>query len=197
MKLNEFTAVNTFAKESVVEGVTTLEIIKDEKITACDEPTFIKLKDKNFHNGVIKVKVKATLLPNAPEFARGFIGVAFRIDEANTKFEAIYVRPSNAQSDDQLRRNHTTQYFSYPDYKFDRLREEANGVYESYTDIALDEWIDLKIEVEDEQAKLYVNHSVNPVLIVNDLKHGNRKGSVGLWVEVGTIGHFKDLKLED
>ncbi|WP_394205486.1 hypothetical protein [Lactococcus chungangensis] len=173
MKLNEFTAVNTFAKESVVEGVTTLEIIKDEKITAFDEPTFIKLKDKNFHNGVIKVKVKATLLPNAPEFARGFIGVAFRIDEANTKFEAIYVRPSNAQSDDQLRRNYTTQYFSYPDYKFDRLREEANGVYESYTDIALDEWIDLKIEVEDEQAKLYVNHSVNPVLIVNDLKHGN------------------------
>ena len=70
-------------------------------------------------------------------------------------------------------------------------------VYESYTDIALDEWIDLKIEVEDEQAKLYVNHSVNPVLIVNDLKHGNWKGSVGLWVEVGTIGHFKDLKLED
>ena len=42
MKLNEFTAVNTFAKESVVEGVTTLEIIKDEKITAFDEPTFIK-----------------------------------------------------------------------------------------------------------------------------------------------------------
>lgn len=48
MKLNEFTAVNTFAKESVVEGVTTLEIIKDEKITAFENQHLLNLKIKTF-----------------------------------------------------------------------------------------------------------------------------------------------------
>ncbi|WP_228462055.1 hypothetical protein [Pseudolactococcus hodotermopsidis] len=161
-----------------------------------DEPTFIKLNDLAFHNGVIEVKVKSKVLPDAPDFARGFIGVAFRINENNSEFEAIYVRPSNAQSTNQLRRNHTTQYFSYPDYKFDRLREESPSVYESYAPIALDEWIDLKIEVQGLQAKLFVNQSLYPVLIINDLKHGNSIGSIGLWVEVGTEGYFTDLKID-
>ena len=136
------------------------------------------------------------MLKNAPAFARGFIGVAFHIDEQNSKFEGIYIRPTNGRSDDQLRRNHSIQYFSYPDYKFDRLRKEAEGVYESYADMGLDEWITMRIEVKGKRAKLFLNENKQPSLIVNDLKLGeNLQGSIGLWVETGTEGYFADLKI--
>jgi hypothetical protein len=46
---------------------------------------------------------------------------AFRIDEAGGSFacKEIYLRPTNGRADDQVRRNHATQYFSYPGYDFD------------------------------------------------------------------------------
>ena len=55
--------------------------------------------------------------------------------------------------------------------------------------MSLNEWIALKIEVMDSKAKLYVNRSVQPVLVVNGLKHGAEpSGTIGVWVEVGTEG---------
>jgi len=142
--------------------------------------------------------VLSRLLEDAPDFARGFIGIAFRIDESNSKFECIYIRPTNGRAEDQLRRNRSTQYFSYPDFKFDRLRSESSGIYESYADMGFNEWITIKIEVKNEKAKLYLYGQENPVLIVNDLKHGaNVSGGIGLWVDVGTEGHFTDLSIEN
>ena len=62
--------------------------------------------------------------------------------------------------------------------------------------MGLDEWIDLKIKVDGEHAELYVNNSKHPVLVVNDLKLGpDAEGDVALWVEEGTEGFFKDLKI--
>ena len=52
--------------------------------------------------------------------ARGFIGMAFRVRDG--KFEYIYLRPTNGRADDQVRRNHSTQYSSFPDFDFARLR---------------------------------------------------------------------------
>lgn len=97
----------------------------------------------------------ARLLEGAPDLARGFIGVAFRINDDNSRFESFYVRPTNGRAEDQLRRNRATQYFSYPDYKFDRLRKEAPGQYESYADMALNEWITLKIVERGAHARMY------------------------------------------
>jgi hypothetical protein len=133
-------------------------------VQEADEPTFARIEGIPFQNGTIEVMVLSRLLKNAPEFARGFIGIAFRINENNSKFECIYIRPTNGRSDDQLRRNHSIQYFAYPDYKFDRLRKEAPGQYESYADMGLNEWIKLKIEVKGKQAKLYINDNKQPSL---------------------------------
>lgn len=196
MKIDNFIPVNTYIKNVDLYNVQSLCVTKNPEIKEFDEPTFARLIGSEFHNGIIEVKVLSRLLPDAPELARGFIGVAFRIDENNSSFEALYIRPANGRNENQLRRNRSTQYFSYPDYKFDRFRIEAPGMYESYADMGLDEWIDLKIEVQYECAKLYVNHSSHPVLVVNDLKHGaNRTGGIGLWVEVGTEGFFTNLKI--
>lgn len=179
-----------------VIGKEALKVVKDSTIKKVDEPTFVRIKDVTFTNGTIDVKVLSRLLKNAPEMARGFIGVAFRINETNSTYESIYIRPTNGRADDQVRRNHSIQYYAYPDYKFDRLRKEAPERYESYADMAFNEWITMKIVVNGQEAKLYLNDANQPSLIVKDMKHGaTQSGGIGLWVEVGTEGYFADLKI--
>lgn len=196
VEASRFEPVNVSTSIEKIRGKEAVKVVKDPAVKEFDEPTFVKIKELDFKNGTIEVKVLSRLLKDAPEFARGFIGVAFRIGENNTKFESIYLRPTNARADEQVRRNHAIQYFSYPDHKFDRLRKEAPEKYESYADMALDEWITMKIEVDGTVAKLYLNNNEQPSLIVNDLKMGtDESGAIGLWVDVGTEGFFTDLKV--
>ncbi len=163
-----------------------------------DMDTFAYVPGLNFHDGTIEVDVAGSLLPTAPSGARGFVGVAFRIDENDGSFscEGLYVRPTNGRSEDQVRRNRSTQYFSYPGYDFDRLRREAPGQYESYADLVPGEWTHLRIEVSGANAQLYVGASAQPVLIVHDLKRGSdAHGTVGLFVDNGADGHFRNLSI--
>lgn len=177
-------------------GKEALKVVKDSTIQKVDEPTFVKINGINFTNGTIEVKVLSRLLKNASALARGFIGVAFRVDATNSTYECIYIRPTNGRADDQVRRNHSTQYYAYPDYKFDRLRKESPEKYESYADMTLNEWITLKIVVNGQKAKLYLNDAKQPCLIVKDMKLGaTQSGGIGLWVDVGTEGYFTDLKI--
>ncbi|MEQ1675269.1 MAG: hypothetical protein ABL876_01130 [Chitinophagaceae bacterium] len=193
---NKLEAVNVSMSIEKFMDKEVVKVIKDSTVTEVDEPTFVRLKGLDFKNGTIEVKVLARLLPNASELARGFIGIAFRVNDSNSRFEGIYIRPTNGRSNNQLRRNRSIQYFSFPDYKFDRLRKEAAGEYESYSDMGLNEWIKLKIVVMDNQAMLFINDNKQPSLIVNDLKHGTSSGMIGMWVDVGTEGFFSDLKIQ-
>jgi hypothetical protein len=177
-------------------GEKIIVVLKDTAVKKDDEATFVKLSDIAFQNGSIEINVLSKLKPDAPAHARGFIGIAFRINNSNDKFECIYIRPTNGRVEQQLRRNRSIQYFSFPDFKFDRLRKEAAGEYESYADMGLNEWIKLKITVDGQKAKLYLNHNTEPSLVVNDLKHGaDLSGAIGLFVDIGTEGFFKDLKI--
>jgi hypothetical protein len=61
----------------------------------------------------------------------------------------------------------------------------------------MNKWITIKIEVNDAQAKLFINNTQQPSLIVDDMKHGaSSSGAIGLWVDIGTEGFFSDLKIE-
>lgn len=180
-----------------LDGKKVVRVARDATSKGADKPTFVRLTNTDrFTNGTIEVMLLSRLLPNAEAYARGFIGVAFRINKDNSRFESIYIRPTNGRADDQVRRNHSTQYFSYPDYTFDRLRKEAPEKYESYADIGLNEWIKMKIVVKNAEAKLYLNNNPQPVLIVNDLQLGaNNSGAIGLWVDTGTEAFFRDIKV--
>jgi hypothetical protein len=163
-----------------------------------DTDTFAYIPDLDFHNGTIEVDVAGSPLPDAPPGARGFVGVAFRIDTADAggACEAFYIRPTNGRAEEQVRRNHTTQYFSYPGYDFDRLRREAPGAYESYADVEPGKWTHLRIDVAGSDARLYVGGAEQPALIVHDLKRGPwAHGTVGLFVDNGTDGHFRNLSV--
>ncbi|MES2371494.1 MAG: hypothetical protein V4557_02870 [Bacteroidota bacterium] len=193
---NGLEAVNVSMSIERLDGKDVVKVIRDTVVKKADQPTYVRLKGIELQNGTIELKVLSRLIPNAGAFARGFIGVAFRIISDNTKFESIYIRPTNGRAEDQLRRNHATQYFSFPDYSFQRLRDEAPGQYESYADMGLNEWISLRIVVKGAQAKLFLGDSPQPVLIVNDLKLGaDNKGAIGLWVDGGTEGYFSDIKI--
>jgi hypothetical protein len=163
-----------------------------------DMDTFAFVRGLDFHDGSIEVDVAGSLLPSALGGARGFIGIAFRIDAASGSFasEGFYIRPTNGRAEEQIRRNHSTQYFSYPGFDFDRLRHEAAGQYEAYVDVVPDEWTHLRIEVSGADARFYVGTGSQPVLVVHDLKRGSdAHGSVGLWVDNGTNGHFRNLSI--
>jgi hypothetical protein len=158
------------------------------------EAHFAKLLEFDFSNGIIELELAGKPGENAGQGARGFVGLAFRIADDNSNFECFYLRPANGRANDQLRRNHSTQYISFPDYPWHRLRKETPGKYESYVDLVPGEWTSIRIEVSGEQAKLFVHGSNQPCLIVNDLKHGSgNKGGVGLWVGVGTEAYFSNL----
>jgi len=174
-----------------------VRVIRDTTAKGADLPTFVRLNNtEHFSNSTIEVMLLSRLLPTADVSARDFIGIAFRTNKENSQFECMYIRPTNGRSDDQLRRNHSTQYFSYPDYKFDRLRKESEGKYESYADMGLNEWIKMRIVVKDAQARLYLNDNPQPVLIVRDLKLGaSNSGAIALWVDTGTDAFFRDIKV--
>lgn len=160
-----------------------------------DEPTYAKLKGVNLENGTIEVKVLSRLQDPLPfEAARGFIGLAFHINEDDSAFESVYLRPTNGRAENQFMRNHSVQYFSYPDYKFDKLRKESPAMYETYADIGLDEWITLRLEINGPKVRLYINDQEHPSFIVEEMKSEIRRGSIALWVDIGTEGYFKDFK---
>lgn len=195
---SRFEPIGVGASIQRIDGRDALRVVKNDSITEFDAATFARLADiEDFKDGIIEVKVLSRLLPNAPELARGFIGVTFRVKADNSKFESIYIRPTNGRAEQQLRRNRSIQYFSYPDFKFERLRKDAPGEYESYADMGLNEWITLRIEVSGKRAKLFLNANTQPSIIVNDLKLGESvTGAIGLFVDVGTEGFFTDLKVQ-
>jgi hypothetical protein len=149
----------------------------------------------DFKNGVIEVDLAGGLAANAAPDARGFVGVVFHARVDASKYESFYLRPTNGRADDQLRRNHTAQYVSEPEYPWHRLRKETPGVYESYVDLQPDTWTHMRIEVNGVKARLYIDHAPQPALIVNDLKLGDTGGHVGLWSGPGTVAHFANLRI--
>ena len=161
---------------------------------APDATSYAVIKDALFRDGTIEVEVAGQPAAGAPGAARGFIGIAFRL-QADGTYEYIYLRPTNGRADDQIRRNHSTQYGSYPDFGFGKSRQEAPEKYESYVDLQPGVWTKYKIEVEGRKARLYVNGAEQPCLIVNDLKLYPREGGVALGIGPGTEGYFSNLKI--
>jgi len=155
------------------------------------------LRGRTFHNGTIELDVAGAPSKGAGDFARGFIGIAFRMPSDASRYECIYIRPTNGRAEDQLRRNHSTQYVSEPDWPWDRLRKESPGVYESYADMIPGEWTHLRIVVHGRDAALYVGKAEQPSLLVHDLKLGDSRGAIALWIGPGTEGYFKNLEISD
>jgi hypothetical protein len=152
------------------------------------------VRGTSFQDGTIEVTLAGDTAADASPQARGFVGIAFRLTDSS-HFECFYIRPKNGRSQDELQRNHSTQYISVPGFPWEKLRNETPGKYESYVDLVPGEWTKIRIQVAGQSARFYVNGSEQPALIVNDLKQPPAKGAIALWVGPGTIAHFADLKI--
>ena len=161
-----------------------------------DTDELVILDGTDFGDGVIEAEIAGDIRPGADEGARGFVGIAFRVQPDRRIYDAFYLRPRNGRDREQLRRNHTTQYISQPDWTWSRLRQESPGVYESYVDAALGTWTRVRIEVEGTEARLFVHGAAQPALVVHDLKSGAAaRGNVALWLGPDTIAHFRNVRI--
>jgi len=149
----------------------------------------------DFKDGTIEADVTGVPRLGAKPSTRGFIGIAFRVQEHGSRYEAFYLRMTNGRADDQLQRNHSVQYVSQPDFPWQRLRDEDPGKYESYVDLVAGAWTRIKIVVSGTKAQLYVNNAEQPCLIVNDLKLGATHGPVALWTGSDTEAYFSNLTI--
>ena len=185
---------NVVAAPATLAGKRGLRLTLAPSASGQDVEQLAILDGPPFGNGVIEAEIAGEPGPGAAGGARGFVGIAFRVQPDRKTYDAFYLRPTNGRADDQERRNHATQYVSHPDWPWDRLRKETPSRYESYADIVPGAWTKVRIEVRGDKARLFVNGAEQPTLIVNDVKSGSgAKGAVALWLGPGTIAHFRSL----
>jgi hypothetical protein len=187
------------------QGQSVLKIERDLKAIPFDSNNVEKTVDEahyarlagldDFENGTIEVMMYSQLQDPPPYSGiAGFIGMFFRVKQDDSGFDAIYVRPKVGRANNQQFRNHAVQYISYPHYKFDTLRKMAPYKYEGSAPVALNEWIKMRIEVNGETAEMFINDAKYSTFIVDKLLGSNEKGGIGLYVDIGTVGYFRDLK---
>jgi hypothetical protein len=188
----QLTLINLEAKSVELEGKQGLRLGLRGKNKQVE--TVALVNGIEFRDGTIEVELAGEPAPDADPQMRGFIGIAFRLQETRPfNYDCFYLRPKNGRAKNQIQRNHSTQYISHPEYPWHRLRKESPGVYESYVDLQPGVWTKMKIEVSGKQAKLYVHDAEQPCLIVNDLKNENSKGKIALWLHSSTVAHFRNL----
>ncbi len=189
-------AVNTKIEATTYRGRRAVHLVPPSGQENSDGDMLAAVTGSDFKDGSIELDVAGSPRPGAPDDARGFIGLGFRVQGKGEKGEFFYLRPTNGRSDDQLRRNHTTQYVSSPDFPWYRLRKENPGVYESYVDLKAGAWTHMKIIVSGTRAQLYVNGADQPCLLVNDLKLGEVRGRIVLWAHPTTEAYFSNLQVK-
>jgi hypothetical protein len=156
---------------------------------------FALLRGTDFQDGTIDgdIALKITTPPGVR--MPGFFGIAFRARPDASRYELFYLRPGNARSDDQAMRNHSVQYSSEPDFGWYKLRRQWPAVYETYAPLKVETWTNVKIEVEGRSAKLYLNGSEQPTLVVDGLKGEDLRGGVALWGYQGEEAYFSNFRI--
>lgn len=190
------------ARPSKVAGHLALRVELTDEITLngtpgldyIDQPTFVRLP-VSLRTGIIEVDILSRLNNKTDFDSQAFAGVAFHIADDSSSFAAVYLRPLNGRrlEPNPPRNTRAVQYFAYPDYPFSLLRERyPDGRYEAGADIAPDEWIRLRVNITDDQIVATVNGDV--VLDTSPLAPAT-VGQIGLFVDIGSEGHFRDLRV--
>jgi hypothetical protein len=165
---------------------------------APDSAGYATVKGTNFRDGSIDVDV-AVVPKEQPGggSSPGFIGVIFRLGENPSHYEGFYIRPGNSVAEDQARRNHSVQYIAEPHYGWEYLRRNWPFIYESWADLTPQAWTHLRVEVHGRKAKVFLNGSSKPSLMVDGLKGEELQGPIALWGFSGEDSYFANLKIEN
>ena len=156
---------------------------------------FAFLPGADFQDGTIEADIALKITTPPGVRMPGFIGIAFRARPDASHYEMFYVRPGNSGSPDQAMRNHSVQYVEGPDFDWYKLRREFPFVYESYAELKPETWTKMKIEVSGRDAKLYLNGSAEPSLVVHGLRGEDLRGGVALWGYQGEEAYFSNVRI--
>jgi hypothetical protein len=161
-----------------------------------DMPTFAVLPI-DFQTGTLSIDILSRLNIHAPDYARAFAGLAYHISDDYGGFESVYIRPLNGKSlnPPPPRDQRAIQYFAYPDWRYQRLRDAyPDGRYEAAADILPDQWTNLRLEIDTGLVTVKVDGAVT--LVVKEPKLASKTGHVGLFVDIGTEAYFSNLAIE-
>ena len=139
---------------------------------------FAYVESSSLQDGTVDVDVAVKITTPPGVRMPGFTGLAFHSRPDGSHYDMFYIRPRNALSDDQAMRNHSVQYVAKPGYDWYPLRRQWPWVYESWADLKPESWTHLKIELHGRSARLFVNGSDSPSLVVNGLKGEELKGGI-------------------
>lgn len=156
---------------------------------------FALIRGTAFQDGTIEAEIALKITTPPGVRMPGFAGIAFRARPDASRYELFYLRPGNSHADDQAMRNHSVQYVSEPDYGWYKLRREWPWVYESHAELQPETWTKVRIEVKGRSAKLYVNGSEDPSLVVDGLKGQDLRGGIALWGYQGEEAYFSNLRI--
>jgi hypothetical protein len=163
--------------------------------TQAESDIFAYVNGSSIQDGVIEadIAIKITTPPGVR--MPGFTGLAFRARPDGSHYDMFYLRPRNAESDDQAMRNHSVQYVAKPGYDWYPLRRQWPWIYESWANLKPETWTHVKIELHERTARLFLNGSDSPSLIVNGLKGEDLQGGVALWGYPGEESYFSNLRI--
>lgn len=160
-----------------------------------DSDIFAYVNGSAIQDGIIEVDLAVKITTPPGVRMPGFTGIAFRARPDGSHYDMFYVRPRNALSDDQAMRNHAVQYIAKPGFDWYPLRRQWPFIYESWADLKPETWTHLKIELHGRSARLFLNGSESPSLVVNGLKGEDLSGGVALWGYPGEESYFSNLRV--
>jgi len=162
--------LNVKAEPVEYKGRKAVRLTKEKDTAKGDFDGFALLRGTDFQDGTIECDIALRITTPPGVRMPGFVGIAFRARPDASRYELFYLRPGNSHADDQAMRNHSVQYTSEPNYGWYKLRREWPSVYESHAELQPETWTKVKIEVKGRSARLYLNGSEQPSLVVDGLK---------------------------
>ena len=165
----------TYAQSGIIDFESEKWVIRNGQVTEhLGRKSFVGyayLAEVEFENGTIEVDIAVT-----GHKVRAYPGIIFRM-QSEDNFERFYVRSHRASL--------------YPDAL--QYTPINNGItswqlyngdgFTAEVDFPPNQWVHIKMEILEKQARVYVDNAANPALVIHELKHGISKGSVGIMAE--------------
>jgi hypothetical protein len=163
--------------------------------TSAESDIYAFVNGSDLQDGVIDVDIAVRITTPPGVHMPGFTGIGFRARPDGSHYDMFYLRPRNALAEDQAMRNHSVQYVAKPGFDWYPLRRQWPWVYEGWADLKPETWTHVRIEVHGRTARLFLNGSDKPSLVVNGLKGEDLKGGVALWGYPGEESYFSNLRV--
>lgn len=143
-----------------------------------------------FSQGTLELDIRGENNPG-----QSFVGMAFNIQNDST-YEAVYFRPFNFHSPEKIRREHSMQYISHPEFGWRKLRTEREGQFEAeYTSPpSPDDWFAVTLQVTAKTV-IVKEKSTERILMEVDRLTTSKSGQIGFWVGHNSKGSFRNLKI--